>query len=77
MPRECADKGGTCVFPDTAIEEIYRFKQAFSRLNATQVYRQLVEEGFIPATVSVCAIQRYIKHNDLKSARNPNLLPAR
>lgn len=32
-----------------------------------------MEEGFIPATVSVCAVQRYIKHNDLKSARNPNL----
>lgn len=35
--------------------------------------RWLVGEGFIPATVSVCAVQRYIKHNDLKSARNPNL----
>ncbi len=73
MPRERADKGGTRVLPDTAIEEIHRLKQAFPRLNATQIYRQLVEEGFIPATVSVCAVQRYIKHNDLKSARNPNL----
>ena len=35
--------------------------------------RWLVGEGFIPATVGVCAVQRYIKHNDLKSARNPNL----
>lgn len=73
MPRERVDKGGTRVLPDTAIEEIHRLKQAFPRLNATQIYRQLVEEGFIPATVSVCAVQRYIKHNDLKSARNPNL----
>lgn len=45
MPREYVDKGGTRVLPDTAIEEIHRLKQAFPRLNATQVYRQLVETG--------------------------------
>ena len=70
MPQERSDKGGTRVLPDTAIEEIHRLKQAFPRLNATQIYRQLVEDAFIPATVSVCAVQRYIKHNDLKGARN-------
>lgn len=70
LPRERSDKGDPRVLPDTAIEEIHRLKQAFPRLNATQIYRQLVEEAFIPATVSVCAVQRYIKHHDLKSARN-------
>jgi hypothetical protein len=73
MPKGRSDKGSTRALPDTAIEEIYRLKEAFPRLNATQIHRQLVEESFIPATVSVCAVQRFVRHNDLKSARNPNM----
>ena len=53
MPTERSDKGMTRVLPDIAIEEIYRLKQAFPRLNATQIHKQLIQEGFIPATVSV------------------------
>ena len=56
MPSERSDKGTTRVLPDTAIEEIYRLKQAFPRLNATQIHAQLVRDGFIPETVSVCAV---------------------
>ena len=58
--------------PDAMLAELRAawYERDFPRLNATQIYRQLVEEGFIPATASVCAVQRYIKHNDLKSARN-------
>ena len=73
MPRERSDKGGTRVLTDTAIEEIYRLKEAFPRLNSTQIHRHLVEEAFIPASVSVCAVQRFVKKHDLKSARNPNM----
>lgn len=73
MPQERSDKGATRVLPDTAIEEIYRLKTAFPRLNATQIYHHLVKEGFIPATVNVCAVQRFVKKHDLKSACNPNL----
>ncbi len=73
MPKERSDKGSTRALPDTAIEEIFRLKEAFPRLNATQIHRQLVEASFIPATVSVCAVQRFIRHNDLKSARSPNM----
>ena len=73
MPVERSDKGTTRVLPDTAIEEIYRLKKEFPRLNATQIHSQLVQNGFIPAAVSVCAVQRFIKKNDLKAARNPNL----
>ena len=29
--------------------------------------------SFIPAAVSVCAVQRFVKNRDLKSARNPNM----
>ena len=73
MPGERSDKGSTRVLSDTAIEEIYRLKQMFPRLNATQIHAQLIQNGFIPVTVNVCAVQRFIKKNDLKSARNPNL----
>ena len=73
MPIERSDKGGTRVLPDTAIEEIFRLKQNFPRLNATQIHEQLIKTGFIPATVNVCAVQRFIKRNDLKGARNPNM----
>ncbi|MEF9940645.1 MAG: DDE-type integrase/transposase/recombinase [Lachnospiraceae bacterium] len=73
MPRERSDKGTSRTLPDIAIEEIYRLKEAFPRLNATQIHQKLVTDSFIPATVSVDAVQRFIKHNDLKSARNPNV----
>ena len=64
MPKERSDKGSTRVLPDTAIEEIYRLKEAFPRLNATQIHKQLVENSFIPATVNVCAVQRFIRNHD-------------
>lgn len=73
MPNERSDKGTTRALPDTAVEEIFRLKQEFPRLNATQIHAQLIQSGFIPSTVNVSAVQRFIKHNDLKSARNPNL----
>lgn len=73
MPQERSDKGSSRVLPDTAIEEIYRLKDAFPRLNATQIHRHLIKEGFITTAVSVCAVQRFVKKHDLKSARNPNL----
>lgn len=73
MPQERSDKGSTRVLPDTAIEEIYRLKTTFPRLNATQIYHHLVKEGFIPATVNVCAVQRFVKRHDLKAACNPNM----
>lgn len=73
MPRIRSDKGCTRVLTDEAIAEIFRIKQRFPRLNATQIHHHLIQEGFLPATVSVCAVQRFIKNNDLKSARNPNM----
>lgn len=61
MPHSRSDKGFTRVLPDTAIEEIYRLKREFPRLNATQIYQHLVSDSFIPASVSVCAVQRFIQ----------------
>lgn len=59
MPKERSDSGGTRVLPDAAVDELYRLKAEFPRLNATQIHRQLVAGSFIPATVSVCAVQRF------------------
>lgn len=73
MPQGRSDKGSSRALPDTAIEEIYRLKGAFPRLNATQIHQQLVKEAFIPPTVSVCAVQRFVKKHDLKTACNPNM----
>ncbi len=73
MPRERSDKGQTRALPDVAIEEIFRLKQEYPRLNATQIYHKLVSDGLIPATVNVCAVQRFIKRNDLKYSRNVNI----
>ena len=71
MPKERSDCGGTRALTDAAVDEIHRLKAEFPRLNATQIHRQLVAGSFIPATVSVCAVQRFIKRNDLRSAKNP------
>jgi hypothetical protein len=73
MPKSRCDKGSSRTLNDAAIEEIFRIKVDFPKLNATQIYFRLVEEGFIPASVSVASVQRFIKKHDLKSARNPNI----
>jgi transposase InsO family protein len=73
MPNTRSDKGIPRALGDEAIAEIYRLKNEFPRMNATQIYERLVRDSFIPAVVSVDSVQRFIRHNDLKSARDPNL----
>lgn len=73
LPSERSDKGLSRVLNDAAIAEIFRIIELFPKINATQIYYHLVEEGFIPPNVSVDSVQRFIKKNDLKSARNPTL----
>ena len=73
MPVTRKDKGASRALPDIAIERIYALKQEFPRMNATQIYHQLIKESFIDSTVNVCTVQRFIKNHDLKSARNPNV----
>lgn len=73
MPSNRADKGTTRALNDEAINEIYRIKEEFPRMNATQIYEHLVKESFLADTISVDSVQRFIRINDLKSARDPNL----
>lgn len=73
MPSARSDKGISRALNDEAVAEIYRIKKEHPRMNATQIYEYLVRESFLPASVSVDSVQRFIRHNDLKSARDPNL----
>ena len=73
MPNTRSDKGFSRVLNEEAIAEIYRIKLEHPRMNATQIYEHLVRESFIPANVSVDSAQRFIRRNDLKSARDSNL----
>lgn len=73
LPGICSDLGTSRVLNDEAICEIYRLKEEFPRMNATQIYYHLVKESFIPSSVSVDSVKRFIRKNDLKSARNPNV----
>lgn len=73
MPRQRSDSGIPRVLSDLAISEIYRLKEKFPRINATLIYNKLIEDGFVnQSDVSVSSVQRFIKHNDLKSAKNLN-----
>jgi transposase InsO family protein len=73
MPKDRSDKGTTRALTDVAIQEIYHLKETYRRLNATQIHSLLIRDGYIPATVSVAAVQRFIKKHDLKSARSLNI----
>jgi len=73
MPRVRSDKGITRTLSDEAINEIFRLKEKYPKINATMIHRMLIQEGFIPATVSVAAVQRFIKKNNLKVAVDPNI----
>ena len=73
MPNTRSDKGLSRTLNEEAITEIYRIKLEHPRMNATQIYEHLVRDSFIPANVSVDSVQRFIRRNDLKSARDPNL----
>jgi hypothetical protein len=73
MPKVRSDVGKVRVLDKNAVEEIYRLKEDFPRINATLIYHKLVETGFInKSDVSLSCVQRFIKHNNLKSAVNAN-----
>jgi len=73
IPHERSDSGQTRVLDENAIAEIHQLKEKFPRINATLIYTKLVEDGIIKQQqVSLSSVQRFIKHNNLKSAVNPN-----
>ena len=73
LPATRADCGSSRALSDEAISEIYRFKEEHPRVNATQIYRHLVEQSFIPASVSVDSVQRFVRRNGLRYARDASI----
>ena len=73
IPGHRKDKGVSRALSGDAINEIYRLREHFPRINGVMIHQMLVHSGFIDATVSVRAVQRFLKANDLKSARNPQI----
>lgn len=74
LPKTRSDIGKTRKLTDVAIEQIYSLKNAFPKINATLIYHKLIEDGFINEKyVSISTVQRFIKNNDLKSARCINM----
>ena len=73
MPVYRSDKGSTRALDLDTIERIYVLKAKFPRINATQMYRQLCDEGYLDSKTGVSAVQRFVKNNDLKGASNPQM----
>lgn len=74
LPKTRSDVGQTRKLSDVAIEQIYNLKNTFPKINATLIYHKLIEDGFITEKeVSISTVQRFIKANDLKSARCINM----
>jgi transposase InsO family protein len=67
------DKGISRKLDDASIEEIFRLREKYPRINATMIHSMLLKDGYITPDVNVRAVQRFIKENDLKSARNINV----
>ena len=77
MPQERSDKGSTRSLSDECISEIYRIKEMFPKLDAVQIHIRLVQEGLLDATVSVRAVQRFIKANGLRGVAASGFLKDR
>lgn len=45
MPVERSDKGSSRVLNDEAVLQIFRLKEDFPRINATQIHRKLISDG--------------------------------
>ena len=73
IPKTRSDKGTSRKLDDAAIEEIYRLREKYPRINATMIHSLLLRDAFITDDVNVRVVQRFIKENDLKSARNINI----
>ena len=71
IPGFRKDKGISRSLSGDAINEIYRLREKFPRINGVMIHQMLIHNGFINTSVSVRAVQRFLKENDLKSARNP------
>lgn len=68
-----SDKGVSRKLSSDAISEIYNLREKFPRINGVMIHQMLLQQGLIDPKTSVRSVQRFIKENDLKSARNPRV----
>ena len=73
IPSTRSDKGVSRALSPEAVSEIYRLREKYPRINGVMIHQMLVKDQFIKASVSVRAVQRFLKENDLRSARNPHV----
>lgn len=75
MPSPRTDIGTSRTIDEDAAARIISLKEQFPRINGVLIHSKLVQENLIPATVSIRAVQRFLKENDLKSssASNPQM----
>lgn len=72
LPKNRCDKGKSRKLDSDTIARIYGLRADFPKINATQIYLKLIEEGLIKKKeVSVNTLQRYVKHHNLKGASAP------
>ena len=69
LPKIRKDKGESRSIDSEAAAEIARIFSDFPGANGVAVHKLLIENGFIPATVSVRAVQRFIHENSLRQPR--------
>ena len=73
IPKTRNDAGKSRRLDDDTIAAIYRIRQGFPRINATQIYYKLISDGIIKAKeVSLSTVQRFVKNHNLKGAVNLN-----
>lgn len=70
-PKHRSDKGDTRNLSNECISEIYRIKEQFPKLNATQIHNRLLQLGLITTVISVRTVQRFVKNHNLKNGITP------
>lgn len=70
MPKGRKDKGISRTIDDVAAEEIDRYLTLYPHANGVAVHDHLIRNGFIPAVVSLRAVQRFLKEKNMYHPRD-------
>lgn len=69
MPKKRKDKGVSRTIDEEAEAEIDRFLLLYPHASGVAVHAHLIENGFLPAVVSVRAVQRFLKEKNMHQPR--------
>ena len=70
MPKTRKDKGVSRTIDTDAGEEIARYLTLFPHASGVAIHEHLIRNGFIPAVVSVRAVQRFLKEQNMYHPRD-------